>query len=320
MIGGLDPLVLMILGGVVVMAAGGCLIAADRLVRATQQRISNVASIRSQAPAKVQAVRRPWALTATRVSVLRQVMAYAGIETDRPDLYPVPWWMILVIACLFALAAVSFAVFFIGPVAWFSLPVDAFFLVRMAFRLFQNRRTAQLYGQLPDAVAMIVRSVRVGFTVQDAMRIVGEEGQWPTSTEFRRVGDETRVGGSLQDALTKLALRSALLEYRFLAVALALQSQSGGSLSETLENLADVVRKRVALKERGIALASEARMTMYVLGGLPFVVAGALMVLTPDYLAPLVTTSGGKKLLFGGIVLLAMGFGSMKVIIKKSVS
>jgi tight adherence protein B len=320
MIGALNPLVLMILGSVVVMGAGGWLFAADRRLRAAQQRIANVASTRSQAPTKVHGVRRPWASAPTRASAISQVRAYLGIETDRPDLYPVPWWMVLAIACVFALALVGLGAFFIGSVAWFSLPVSAFFLIRMAFKIFQNRRTAQLYSQLPDALGMIVRSVRVGFTVQDAMRIVGEEGRWPTSTEFRRVGDEIRVGGSLQDALTKLARRSQLLEYRFLAVALALQSQSGGSLSETLENLADVVRKRVALKERGIALASEARMTMWVLGCLPFVVAGGLMVLSPAYLAPLVTTPGGKKLLFIGMALLVMGFGSMKIIIKKSVS
>jgi tight adherence protein B len=231
-----------------------------------------------------------------------------------------PWWVLLFIASLFAVVVAGVGVFFIGPVAWASLPLDAFLLVRVVFKFFHNRRTAQLYVQLPDALAMTVRSVRVGFTVTDAMRIVSEEGQWPTSAEFRRVIDEIRFGGSLQDALVKLAQRSALLEYRFLAVALALQNQSGGSLSETLENLADVVRKRVALKERGIALASEARTTMYVLGVLPFVVSAAMAVMTPTYLLPLVTTSMGKKLLFSGIALLCMGFGSMKVIIKKSVS
>ncbi len=320
MIGGLDPLVLMILGSVVVMAAGLWLFASDRQVRAAQQRIANVASTRSQAPVKVQAVRRPWSAAATRASILSQVIAFAGIETDRPDLYPVPWWVLLIIACLLAFATLGLGVFFLGPVGWVTLPLNVFLMVRTVFKIFQHRRTAQLYGQLPDALAMIVRSVRVGFTVPDAMRIVGEEGQWPTSTEFRRVGDEIRVGGTLQDALNKLARRSALLEYRFLAVALALQSQSGGSLSETLENLADVVRKRVALKERGIALASEARMTMYVLGCLPFLVAGALTALAPAYLAPLITTQGGKKLLFVGIALLVMGFGSMKFIIKKSIS
>lgn len=316
----MDPLVLMVAGSIIVMAAAAWLFSADRRLRAERQRISDVAAPHLPPSLTVREVRRPWSDSNGRGGGFGQILAYANVEIDRPDLYPAPWWVIFFVACLLAFLVVSAGVFFIGPVAWFSLPVDTFFLVRMVFRVFQARRTAQLYHQLPDALAMIVRSVRVGFTVQDAMRIVSEEGQWPTSAEFRRVIDEIRVGGAIQDALIKLARRSALLEYRFLAVALALQSQSGGSLSETLDNLADVVRKRVALKARGIALASEARTTMYVLGGLPFVVAMALMVLTPAYLMPLVTTSGGKKLLFAGIALLCMGFGSMKYIIKKSVS
>jgi tight adherence protein B len=231
-----------------------------------------------------------------------------------------PWWAMAFAASMLAVALAAGATFFVGPAAWVSLPLDVFFIVRTVFKFFQHRRSAQLYAQLPDAMAMVVRSVRVGFTVADALRIVSEEGQWPTSTEFRRVIDEMRVGGSLLDALIKLAYRSALLEYRFLAVALSLQGQSGGSLSETLENLADVVRKRVALKQRAIALAAEAKMTMYVLGCLPFVVTAGLMVLTPAYLVPLVATPKGKMVLFAGIVLLCLGFGSMKVIIKKSVS
>jgi tight adherence protein B len=315
----LNPLVLMVAGSTSVIAAGDWLYAADRRVRAERQRISNVASAYAQTNAQVVDVRRPWAEVGD-VGVLGRITAYTGIEIDRPDLYPLPWWVILFITCVFAVVVAGIGVFFIGPIAWASLPVDAYLLVRTIFKFFHNRRTAQLYVQLPDALAMTVRSVRVGFTVSDAMRIVSEEGQWPTSAEFRRVIDEIRVGSSLQDALVKLALRSALLEYRFLAVALALQNQSGGSLSETLENLADVVRKRVALKERGIALASEARTTMWVLGCLPFVVSAALVVITPAYLLPLITTSMGKKLLLTGIALLAMGFGSMKVIIKKSVS
>jgi tight adherence protein B len=221
---------------------------------------------------------------------------------------------------MFAVALGAGLAFFVGPQIWILLPIMIFLIVRSVFKFFSNRRTAQLYGQLPDALAMTVRSVRVGFTVPDALRIVSEEGQWPTSAEFRRVIDEIRVGGSLLDSLVKLAKRSALLEYRFLAVALSLQGQSGGSLSETLENLADVVRKRVALKQRAVALASEARMTMYVLGALPFIVGGGLMVLTPAYLTPLITTPTGKKVLFVGIILFCLGFGSMKTIIKKSVS
>jgi len=316
----LDPLVLMGACGTTIIALGVWLFAADRHGQATRQRISGVTAAHSTTTAPVADVRRPWAAPAREVGALSRLLARAGVETDRPDLYPMPWWAIVFVASMLAVALAAGAAFFVGPKVWIVLPLGAFFIVRAVFKFFHNRRSDQLYGQLPDAMAMVVRSVRVGFTVQDALRIVSEEGQWPTSAEFRRVIDEIRVGGSLLDALGKLARRSALLEYRFLAVALSLQGQSGGSLSETLENLADVVRKRVALKQRAVALSSEARLTMYVLGGLPFLLAGGLMVLTPGYLLPLLTTPTGKKFLFAGIVLFCMGFGSMKLIIKKSVS
>jgi len=316
----LDPMIMMAAGGTTVVALGVWLFAADRHGQATRNRISSVTAAHASAGIQVQDVRRPWVEATREAGGFQRLLAYLAIEPDRPDLYPMPWWALAFVASMLAVAIGAGASFFVGPRIWIALPLKAFFMVRAVFRFFQNRRSAQLYAQLPDAMAMVVRSVRVGFTVQDALRIVSEEGQFPTSTEFRRVIDEIRVGGSLLDALVKLAQRSALLEYRFLAVALSLQGQSGGSLSETLENLADVVRKRVALKQRAIALASEASTTMYVLGALPFVVSAGLMVLTPSYLTPLVTTSVGKKVLFAGIMLLGMGFGSMKVIIKKSVS
>jgi tight adherence protein B len=316
----LNPLILMIGGSLALVAAGGWLYMAERRAQAHSQRISGVAAAYSIAAAPVLDIRRPWAKSAREIGALGRALACVGIEIDRPDLYPMPWWMILFITGVLAVAIAALGGFFVGPIAWISLPIDAFLLVYAVFKFFRNRRTAQLYSQLPDALAMTVRSVRVGFTVQDALRIVSEEGQWPTSAEFRRVIDEIRLGGLLQSALEKLAMRSALLEYRFLAVALSLQSQSGGSLSETLENLADVVRKRVALKQRAIALSSEARTTMWVLGCLPFVVTGALLFLSPSYLVPLISTSTGKKILFVGFVLLGLGFASMKFIIKKSVS
>jgi tight adherence protein B len=316
----LNPGIMMATGAAAVIALGIWLFVSVRHGQATHQRIAGVRTAHASVGIQVQQARRPWAEATREATTFRRALARLAIEPDRPDLYPMPWWAMAFIASMLAVALAAGAVFFVGPAAWASLPLGVFFAVRTVFKFFQSRRSARLYAQLPDALAMVVRSVRVGFTVPDALRIVSEEGQWPTSTEFRRVLDEIRVGGSLLDALVKLAHRSALLEYRFLAVALSLQSQSGGSLSETLENLADVVRKRVALKQRAIALASEAKMTMYVLGGLPFVVAGGLMVLTPAYLMPLVTTSTGKMVLFAGIVLLCLGFGSMKIIIKKSVS
>ena len=220
-----------------------------------------------------------------------------------------------------AILLAGVAGFFVGSAAWLGLPLAWVVLVRMVFGGFLRRRASMLYVQLPDALAMIVRSVRAGIPVPEALRIVGEEGQWPTSAEFVRLYDEIRLGGSLPDALVKLARRSTLLEYRFFAVALALQSQSGGSLTETLENLADVVRKRVALKQRAIALSSEARMTMWVLAALPFVHRRCPRGAQPG-IHPRAGHHAGRAEAPPRcrLALLCLGIGSMNVIIKKSVS
>lgn len=311
----LNPVALIGLASALSAVAGGVLLAADQRARQLDRRIAGIVS--TYAPANTL---RPTLRRAGKEPASSRLLSYLSIRTDRPDLYPLPWWAIMVCTTLFSVVVQAGVQFFLGKVAWLTMPVIWILLNRTVFRYFKNRRTSTLYMQLPDALGMIVRSVRVGLTVQDSLRIVGEEYRWPTSLEFRRLHDEIRVGALLIDALLRLAERSDVIEYRFFAIALALQSQSGGGLSETLENLADVVRKRVALKARAIALAAEARMTMYVLAALPFFTSGALLVLSPDYLSVLVTTDMGKKILFAGIGLLTMGIYSMRIIIKTSVS
>jgi tight adherence protein B len=321
MMGPVDPMLLIGASSIALLGTGVCLYTLDRRSRARDRRVGGI--VLPYAPAiapRVKPVSR-WAARGGAPGLVAGLLKdVLHIETARPDLYPTQWWLIAAIIAIVATVLTGAAAFFAGPVAWPALPLVWVALVRFAFSGYRNRRAAMLYAQLPDALAMIVRSVRSGIPVPEALRVVGEEGQYPTSAEFMRLSDDNRLGGSLPDALVKLAQRSSLIEYRFFAVALALQSQSGGSLTETLENLADVVRKRVALKQRAIALASEAVLTMYVLAALPFITAGALMVAAPDYFLVLLTTSAGKKVLFAGFVLLGLGIGSMKYIIKKSVS
>jgi tight adherence protein B len=306
-------------GGVALAAAAAWLYVADGRARMAKQRVTGV--VVAYAPAVATGPSTGLRLlTQSRAALDAQLLSYLRISTDRPDLYPAPWWLVLAVATLVAVLMTGIADMLFDVFVWLLLPVVWFFVVRFTFTFFDKRRTKVLYEQLPDALAMIGRSIRTGITVQDALRVVSEEGQWPTSKEFLRLHDEIRVGSSLSDSLTRLAQRSKLVEYRFFAVALALQSQSGGSLSETLENLADVVRKRVALRQRALALAAEARASMYVLGCLPFVTAAGLMVTSPDYLGVLFTTSLGRHILLAGFVLLGLGFGAMKFIIKKSLS
>jgi tight adherence protein B len=115
-----------------------------------------------------------------------------------------------------------------------------------------------------------------------------------------------------------MATLSGLPEYRFFATALSLQSQTGGGLTETLENLADTIRKRVAIRMRGRALASEARMSAYILGALPLVTGGILSVINPSYVRVLFVDPSGQTLLFVGIAMLSVGAFTMHTMIRKS--
>ena len=118
--------------------------------------------------------------------------------------------------------------------------------------------------------------------------------------EFRQVADQIALGVTLEQALHALASRNQVPEYGFFATALALQSETGGTVSETLERLADVIRKRVALREHARALASEARTSIYILAALPVFAGGALAVINPDYISTLfVEPQGADRLRHG---------------------
>ena len=119
-------------------------------------------------------------------------------------------------------------------------------------------------------MALICRAVGAGIPLSEALRSVARMHRTPSREEFVRVVNEVAIGQPLEDALWKLHERVGLPEYAFFAVTIGLQAQTGGSLVETLQNLQDIVRKRVALSKRGKALAAEARMSAMILGALPF--------------------------------------------------
>jgi tight adherence protein B len=165
-----------------------------------------------------------------------------------------------------------------------------------------------------------VRAIRVGVPVTEAIHIVAHEQPEPTAGEFALLANQLAIGESLDQAVLSMAKHADLAEYRFFATALALQSKSGGALSGTLESLAEMIRKRVAVKQRAHALASEARMSIYVLTGLPMLVALALAALNPAYISLLLSDPTGNKILTAACMSLTIGWGSMQFIVKKSTS
>lgn len=258
--------------------------------------------------------------TLPTATVLRRLSLLVGYDAALRQRYGLPWGVVVTGAILPAIGLPYAVNTLLGRVAYLGIPVLWVFISRMYYKRCDNRHTQTLYKQFPDALATIVRSVRVGVPVSEAIRVVAREALQPTATEFGRMADQITIGVPLDEALRDMATRNQLPEYRFFATALSLQSQTGGGLTETLENLADTIRKRVTAKAKGNALASEAKTSTYILGALPIVMGGLIFIVNSSYISILFTDDSGRKLLFLATGMLGMGFYVMRTIIRKSLS
>lgn len=233
---------------------------------------------------------------------------------------PIPWWGVLLVSLAVARGAAMLAAGLLGDWALVMVPPLWVGCSRMMFAHWQQHAATALLAQFPDALAMIGRAVRVGIPVTEAIRIAGRESPEPTGAILRGVADQIAIGISLETALKAAGDSTRLPEYRFFATALSLQQQTGGGLSETLENLGDVIRKRVAMRARGFALAAEARTSALVLSALPIVSGLMIYLMSPQYIGMLFTDPSGKSLLSIACGLLATGTVVMRLIIRKSLS
>jgi tight adherence protein B len=144
-------------------------------------------------------------------------------------------------------------------------------------------RLALFEEQLPDAVELIVRSLRVGHPFSSAINVVAQEMADPIGTEFGMLADEATYGRDLILALEDLADRIDVQDLRFLTVAVGIQSQSGGNLAEVLDGLGKVIRSRFRLFRRVKAITSEAKFSGYFLSAFPVVALIAILAIKPDY-------------------------------------
>jgi tight adherence protein B len=247
-----------------------------------------------------------------------QLAGLIGVDLQQADAYPIKWWLVPP-ACI----AISWVIIFIAmhPLGHelllliFGWPIVWFFVTKFVFSWFNNKRNAALLEQFPDALNTIVRCVRVGIPMGEALRTVAHDAQEPTKAEFQILADKVSIGIPLEIALRELAIRIKLTEYQFFATAVTLQTRSGGGITQTLETLAEVIRKRVGLKERGYALTAEARTSAMILAVLPFIAGAALFVMQRHYIVMLFDTSSGQSCLAAALLLMGMGLGIIQYMI-----
>lgn len=146
-----------------------------------------------------------------------------------------------------------------------------------------KKRTAMIEEQLPDAVELMVRSLRVGHPFTSAVQIVAKEVPDPLGTEMGLIADESAYGRDVGEALKEMAERLDMQDMRFLAVAVTIQQQSGGNLAEVLAGLAKVIRARFRLFRRVKAITAEAQWSGKFLSGFPLFCLGGILAKDPGY-------------------------------------
>ncbi|WP_167730289.1 type II secretion system F family protein [Terasakiella sp. SH-1] len=173
--------------------------------------------------------------------------------------------------------------------------------------LFIARRNMVFTKSFPDAIDLIVRAVKSGLPVTEGISIVSSEMDGPVAHEFKRISEAMKIGETMEDALWSAAKRLENAEFNFFVISLVVQSETGGNLAETLENLSDILRQRQTMKLKVKAMASEARASAYILGGLPFAMFAILEILSPGYTSPLYGNPTGTVLSIGALVSIGMG-------------
>lgn len=224
----------------------------------------------------------------------------------------------------FAAASLVAALVAWAAAAWFAVPFQlqlaaATAALSLPFQIVlraRNKRLQRIDTQLPDALDLMGRALRAGHAFPTALKMVGDEMKDPLGGEFATVFDEVNFGVSMGEALMSMANRVDSTDLRYFVVAVMIQRETGGNLSELLDNISKIIRDRIKLLGQVRVLSAEGKMSAWVLGLLPFGAAGAIQLINPKFLAVLFTDPAGQKMVGFALFMMLVGFFVMRKIIR----
>ncbi|MBS1168341.1 MAG: Flp pilus assembly protein TadB [Proteobacteria bacterium] len=197
-----------------------------------------------------------------------------------------------------------------------ALPVGGFILPIMVLRIRRNRRQMKFALQFPEAIELIVRSLKAGHPVPVAMSMVAREMPDPIGTEFGMMTDEVTYGADLVTALTNMQARVGQEDLPLFVTAVSIQSSTGGNLREILQNLTDVIRQRIKMRRKIRAISAEGRISAIFLTAMPILLFVALNFMSPNYYGSV----WGKPMTTWGLVGAATWLGVGNLMMKKMIS
>lgn len=241
-----------------------------------------------------------------RRELLRNLVARAGLKLTVGG-------YLFICAGVFGVSTIGMMLTpFVPPIA--APLVGMFFgigLPYFAVSFLAKRRKTKFIQNFPEAIDLMVRGLKSGLPISESIKVAGEEIPDPVGTELTQITDAVRIGKKMEDALAETGEKLNIQEFSFMTVAMNIQAETGGNLSETLSNLSDVLRKRRQLKLKIRALSSEAKTSAYIIGSLPFIMAVMIHLTNESYLLPLWEDPRGHMAVIGGLIWFALGGGVM---------
>lgn len=226
-------------------------------------------------------------------------------------------FLVLHVISMFAAALVTFFILSPGNIVMtIILGGIGIFLPRFYVSYKQGQRLKHFEEQLPDILGLWVNALRSGYSVLQALEAISREAPLPSNQEIRRVVQEVQLGIPMEEALAHLLGRMPSDDLDLIITAVNIQREVGGNLAEILEVIGHTIRERIKLKGEIRVLTSQGRITGYLIGGLPIVLALFLDLINPDYVGKLFTNKlCGWPMLGIGLGMIGMGTAVIQKIV-----
>jgi tight adherence protein B len=223
-------------------------------------------------------------------------------------------WVLLQVCVVVALAALLYVV-----ADWPGAVMGALigWLLTLLYRMVKTERRANQFAeQLPDALQLVIGSLKAGFSLPQALDALVREAPDPVAAEIGRATAEHRLGADVSDALERVAVRARSEDLGWAVMAVRIQREVGGNLAEVLQTTVDTMRERARLRRHVRALSAEGRISAWILIGLPIALGAFMFMFRREYLTPLFTERLGQLMVIGGGLLFVLGIVWMTRVIR----
>ncbi len=281
---------------------------ADRVsVKAARDRMTEMSKRRKSVQDSLKELeKKQQEKTAKQAPNMKMRLVQAGLGISVSQFYMLSVVLALVIGLLSFIAGAMLPI--VGGLTLISMAG----LPRWIVNFLIKRRCKQFLDEFPNALDVMVRSIKSGLPLNDAVRLIANDGQEPVKTEFKRIIEAQQVGLNIPEACARMINTVPLPEVNFFAIVIAIQAQAGGNLSEAIGNLSKVLRERKKMKAKVQALSMEAKASAAIIGALPFIVAGLVYMTSPEYMLILFTDPRGHIIMGVSAFWMSIGIWVMR--------